>query len=105
MAKLLFETDSGETHEIKLDTVKTKNLAADDVIIANYEVGDLPEDQKQLAGAELLRLRSLLMEAFPEGSKILVTAMRHGKEDISIKIVKNQKASAAAEKQAKAAEA
>lgn len=90
MAKLLFETDDGETREVKLSTVKTKALTTDDVVVATYEVGELNEDQKKMAGAELLRLKQMLEAAFPEGTKILVAASRNGKEDVSIKIIKDK---------------
>lgn len=90
MARLLFETDGGDIQEVKLSTIKTKSLAPSDVVLASYEVGDIPEDKKNLAGAELLRLKSILEQAFPENTKILVTATRNGKEDISIKIVKDK---------------
>jgi ribosomal protein L18E len=91
MGKLLFETDNGETHEVKLNTVKVKSLTQDDVIIANYEIGDLADEKRELVGAELIRLKEMLTQAFPEGTKILVTAMRHGKEDISLRVVKDKK--------------
>jgi hypothetical protein len=90
MAKLLFETDDGEQREVKLSTVKTRNLGEDDVVMATYEVGEISEDQKQMAGAELLRLKQMLEQAFPEGTKILVAASRNGKEDVSIKIIKDK---------------
>jgi len=88
MAKLLFQTDDGETREINIGSVKTKGLTESDVVIASYEIGDIPEDKSGLVGAELMRLKTMLEQAFPPKTKILVTAMRHGKEDISIKIVK-----------------
>ena len=90
MAKLIFETDDGKQNEIKIDTIKTKSLTTDDVIFATYEVGDIDEDQRQMAGAELLRLKEMLELAFPEGTKVLVAASRNGKEDISIKIIKDK---------------
>lgn len=89
MAKLLFETDDGETREINLNTIKTKNITENDVIIASYEIGDIAEDKNNLVAAELVRLKTMLEQAFPK-TKILVTAMRHGKEDVSIKIVKDK---------------
>lgn len=90
MAKLLFETEDGETQEIKVSTIKTKGITSDDVVIAHYEIGELPEERKHLAGPELLKLKELLTDAFPENTKILVAAMRNGKEDISIKIAKDK---------------
>ena len=89
MAKLLFETDDGETREINLNTIKTKSITENDVIIASYEIGDITEDKNNLVAAELMRLKTMLEQAFPK-TKILVTAMRHGKEDVSIKIVKDK---------------
>ena len=90
MAKLIFETDDGQQNEIKISSIKTKALTADDVVFATYEVGDISEDQRQMAGAELLRLKEMLELAFPEGTKVMVAASRNGKEDISIKIIKNK---------------
>lgn len=90
MGKLLFETEDGVQQEIKLSTVKTRNLTKDDVIIASYEVGDISEQQKNLAGKALLDLKALLSQQFPEGQKIIVTAMRHGKQDVSIKVIKDK---------------
>lgn len=90
MAKLIFETDDGVQNEIKISSVKTKALTLDDVVIATYEVGELDEEQKKLAGAELLRLKSMLEQAFPKDTKILVAASRNGKEDVSIKIIKDK---------------
>ncbi len=90
MAKLLFQTDDGSTHEINMSSIKTKGLSDSDVVIASYEIGDIPEDKSSLVGAELLRLKTMLEQAFPPKTKILVTAMRHGKEDVSIKIVKGK---------------
>jgi len=89
MAKLLFETDDGETREINLNTIKTKSITEGDVIIASYEIGDIAEDKNNLVAAELVRLKTMLEQAFPK-TKILVTAMRHGKEDVSIKIIKDK---------------
>lgn len=90
MAKLLFETDDGEQREVKINTVKTKGLTPDDVVIANYEVGEVPEEKRDLAGAELVRLKQMLEQAFPEGTKILVAATRNGREDVSIKVIKDK---------------
>ena len=90
MGKLLFETDEGDVKEVTFSAVKTKNLTTEDIIIASYEVGDISDAQKNLAGKALLDLKTLLERQFPEGQKILVTAMRHGKEDVSIKIVKDK---------------
>ncbi len=90
MAKLLFETEDGETREVKFSSIKTKGLTLDDVVVATYEVGNIKEDQKHLAGAELLRLKEMLTQAFPVGTKILVAAARNGKEDVSIKIIKDK---------------
>lgn len=90
MAKFIFETDDGEQREVKFSTVKTRNLTSDDVVVASYEVGDISDDQRQLAGHALRDLKALLEQQFPEGQKILVTAMRNGKEDVSIKIIKDK---------------
>ncbi|MBP6914365.1 hypothetical protein KBB74_02635 [Candidatus Parcubacteria bacterium] len=89
MAKLLFETDDGQVREINLNTIKTKSITENDVIIAGYEIGDIAEDKNNLVAAELVRLKTMLEQAFPK-TKILVTAMRHGKEDVSIRIVKDK---------------
>jgi len=89
MAKLLFETDDGEAREINLNTIKVKNISENDVIIASYEIGDIAEDKSNLVSSELIRLKSMLEQAFPK-TKILVTAMRNGKEDIAIKIIKDK---------------
>ena len=90
MAKLLFQTDDGENREVSLNTVKVKGLSENDVVIANYEIGNIPEDKSSLVGAELYRLKTMLEQAFPPKTKILVTAMRNGKEDVSIKIIKGK---------------
>jgi len=89
MAKLLFETDDGQVREINLNTIKTKSITENDVIIAGYEIGDIAEDKNNLVAAELVRLKTMLEQAFPK-TKILVTAMRHGKEDVSIRIIKDK---------------
>lgn len=89
MAKLLFETDDGQVREINLNTIKTKSITENDVIIAGYEIGGIAEDKNNLVAAELVRLKTMLEQAFPK-TKILVTAMRHGKEDVSIRIVKDK---------------
>lgn len=90
MAKLIFETDDGQQNEIKISSIKTKALTTDDVVVATYEVGDISDDQRSMVSAELLRLKEMLEMAFPEGTKVLVAASRNGKEDISIKVIKDK---------------
>lgn len=90
MPKLIFETDDGQQNEIKISSIKTKALTTDDVVVATYEVGDISDDQRSMVSAELLRLKEMLEMAFPEGTKVLVAASRNGKEDISIKVIKDK---------------
>lgn len=90
MAKLLFETDDGVQSEIKISSIKTKALTLDDVVMATYELGDITKDQAAMAGPELLRLKEMLTQAFPEGTKVLVAASRKGVPDIDIKIIKDK---------------
>jgi len=90
MAKLMFQTDDGTDHEVSISSIKTKGLGEGDVVLAKYEVGDLPEDKAHLAGQALAQLKSVLEGAFPEGVKVIVVATRSGKDDVSIKIVKDK---------------
>lgn len=90
MAKLLFEDDNGAQHEINLDTVKSKGITENDVVLAKYEVGDIGREYTELAGQALSRLKAMLENVFPKGVKVAVVAARNGKEDVSIKILKNK---------------
>ena len=87
MAKFIFKDDDGSEHEIKMDTIKTKSLKKNDIIIANYEIGDANNVD---SGKALVQLRTILQAAFPEGTKIIVTASRNGKKDITLKIIKDK---------------
>lgn len=90
MAKLLIEDDKGVSHDINLETIKTKGLTENDVILAKYEVGELPVEYRDLAGQTLAKLKTMLEEVMPEGVKVVVVATRNGKEDIDIKVLKNK---------------
>lgn len=90
MGKLIFEDDSNTQHEIKIDTIKTKNITSDDVILANYEVGDIKDEYKDLASKALTQLKTMLEEVMPEGVKVVVVATRNGKKDVNIKVLKNK---------------
>jgi len=90
MAKLLFEDDKSVSHEINLETIKTKGLTENDVVLAKYEVGEIPVEHRDLAGQALAKLKSMLEEVMPEGVKVVVIATRNGKEDINIKVLKNK---------------
>ncbi len=88
MGKLLFEDDSGNSHEVKISSVTTKSMSKDDIVVATYEIGDMPYSN---ANALLHNLKNMLEAIFPEGTKVMVTAMRNGKKDIDISIVKQKK--------------
>ena len=90
MAKLLFEDDNGTQHEININTVKSKGITENDVVLAKYEVGDIDREYTELAGQALSQLKAMLENVFPEGVKVAVVATRNGKEDVSIKILKNK---------------
>ena len=90
MAKLLFEDDKGQQHEVKMDTIKSKGLTENDVVLAKYEVGEIPVEYRDLAGQALAKLKSMLEQALPEGVKVVVVATRNGKEDVNIKVLKNK---------------
>jgi t-SNARE complex subunit (syntaxin) len=83
MAKLIFETDNGEYHEINISTISTKSLKQDDVILVDCEIGD---SLSHKATEQMIRVRDMLQSYFKENS-IIVTAMRNGKKDINIKII------------------
>jgi len=88
MGKLLFEDDNGTQHEVKLAQVPSKSIGEGDVILANYEIGGLPIEN---ANPILINLKNMLEAVFPKGVRVVVTAMRNGKKDIDISIVKQKK--------------
>ena len=87
MAKFIFKDDDGSEHEIKLSAIKAKALKKGDVVIANYEIGNANNVE---SGKALTQLKTALQSAFPDGVKVLVTASRNGKEDITLKIIKDK---------------
>lgn len=89
-ARLLFEDESGQQHEVKMSSVKTKGLTENDVVLAKYEVGDIQPEYKDLAGQALSQLKAMLENVMPDGVKVAVVATRNGKEDVDIKILKNK---------------
>ena len=89
MAKLLFEDDNGNNHEVNLSTVRIKDLHEGDVILATYEVGDASLSEANFA---LSKLNELLKTTFSEKVKILTIATRNGKKDIDIKVVSEKNA-------------
>jgi hypothetical protein len=84
--------DDGFQHEVVLTQVKAKSIDPGDVVIASYEVGDIPNDDgyRRSAGAALAQLKETLERVFPKGVNVVVVATRNGKEDISIKIIKDK---------------
>jgi len=88
MGKLLFEDDSGYQHEIKISQVSSKSVGEGDVILASYEIGGLPIEN---ANPVLINLKNMLEAVFPKGARVIVTAMRGGKKDVDISIVKSKK--------------
>lgn len=87
MAKLIFEDDEKNQHEIDMSTIKTKSLSKDDMILVNCEIGiDTPPMD---ANEYLDDVYSFIQKYFLD-NKIIVTAMRNGKKDIDLKIVKNK---------------
>ena len=89
-AKLLFEDDEGNQHEINMASIKTKGLTEKDVILAKYEIGDIQPEYREMARQALSQLKVKLEEVMPEGIKVAVVATRNGKEDLDIKILKNK---------------
>lgn len=87
MPKLIFEDDSGEQHELKLNNLPTKSLTKGDVIITYYEVGVIANREVTRA---LEQLKRLLESVMPDGVKVIVIATRNGKKDVSINIIKNK---------------
>lgn len=88
MAKLVFETDGGEQHEISMDTIRSKSLSAGDIIVAKYEVGQLTDEQRPMANQALTQLKEILEKVTPEDVRIIVVAARNGKEDIKLQVLK-----------------
>ena len=87
MPKLIFEDDTGEQHELKLNNIPTKLLTKGDVIIAYYEVGVVANREVTRA---LEQLKRLLESVMPDGVKVIVIATRNGKKDVSINIIKDK---------------
>lgn len=88
MGKLFFEDDDGKTHEIKISSVSSKSMSKDDIVIASYEIGDMPYKN---ANALLVNLKNMLEAIFIEGTKVVVTAMRNGKKEVDISVIKPKK--------------
>jgi len=89
-ARLLFEDEGGQQHEIKMASVKTKGLTENDVVLARYEIGDIQPEYRDLASQALSELKTMLEGVMPEGVRVAVVATRNGKEDVDIKILKNK---------------
>ncbi len=88
MGKLLFEDDNGNSHEVKISSVSAKSMSKGDIVVATYEIGNMPPSN---ANALLVNLKNMLEAIFPEGIKVVVTATRNGKKDVDISIIKQKK--------------
>jgi hypothetical protein len=88
MGKLLFEDDNGNSHEVKISSISAKSMSKDDIVIASYEIGDMPYKN---ANALLMNLKNMLEAVFMKGTRVLVTATRNGKKDVDISIIKPKK--------------
>lgn len=84
---LYFKDKQENMHEIELQVIKSKSLKKGDVLVVNYEVGDATVKD---ANQALSQLREIFKRILPEGVEIAVIATRNGKEDVSIKIVKDK---------------
>jgi hypothetical protein len=91
MPKLLFEDDQGNQHAIHIQNIPTKSLGKGDVLVAGYEIGysDPPPSAADISRV-LTQLKGLLESVIPPGVKVLSIAVRNGKEDISLKVLKNK---------------
>lgn len=87
MAKLIFEDNNKKQHEISINSISTKGLKPDDIIMIDAEIG---QEEPKVAQEYMLRIRDTLQAYFPN-NKIIIFAMRDGKKDINVKIVKDKK--------------
>ena len=87
MAKLIFEDDKGIQHELQAKNVPTKTLKSSDVIMIDCEVG---KDSTPNDVAEYLKKIKDMMQLYFPNNKFLITAMREGKKDINLKIIKEK---------------
>lgn len=86
MAKLMFETDDGQVHEIIMSSISTEMLKEDDLITINCEVGTTsPKD----ANHYMTHIRDFIQAYFPK-NKVMVFGVREGKKDIELKIIESQ---------------
>ena len=86
MAKLIFEDNDGAQHELQLKNVPTKTLKSTDMVLIDCEVGQAPPSD---VGNYLKNVKDMMQNYFPQ-NKVIVTAMRDGKKDINLKIVKEK---------------
>lgn len=87
MSKLIFEDENGEQHKLSLRSIPSKSIKKNDIIIATYEIGEAARDYSLRA---LEQLRILLKNVLPEDVKVIIIATRNGKEDITLKILKDK---------------
>jgi hypothetical protein len=91
MAKLIFEDDKGNQHNLNIVNIPTKSLGPGDVLVASYEVGHFdPLPSASDVSRVLTQLKGLLESVVPDGVKILTIATRNGKEDVGLKVLKSK---------------
>jgi len=87
MGKLVYQDEQGNSHDIEMAHVSTKNLKEGDIVSVSYEVGTAT--QKDVIFA-LERLKSIFDNILPKGVKHLIFATRGGKKDVEYKIIKDK---------------
>lgn len=88
MAKLIFEDNNGDQHELQIKSIPTKSLKPNDILMVDCEIGKDNPPSKQINDF-MVKVRDMFQSYFPK-NKVIVQAMRGGKKDINLKIIKEK---------------